>query len=71
MKAIKGLFSNIRPGLNLPNDSQCSSCGFFDTSRQDVVDILWEEQQRDPKRAPSISQARCKCGDEARPRYAE
>jgi len=27
-----------------------------------VMDILLAEQDRDPKRAPTVEQARCKCG---------
>ena len=70
---MRGMFSNIRPGLNLPNDAQCAKCKLFDTGRQDVLDILWAEQQRAGKAAPTVAQARCTCNDQesVRPRYSD
>jgi len=61
MSFAKLAFSHPPP-LNLPNDSQCPSCGYFDVTRLDVLEIIWAAIES--KRYPQLSVAgtRCKCG---------
>lgn len=57
-----GMFANLVPQAPypFPDDSQCPECKFFDTSRQDVMNLLIEWYVK-TKRAPTVEQARCKC----------
>ena len=56
-----GMFRNLLPTILFPNDSQCPKCGYFDTSRIDVLDLLKERAIRMGKEE-NVTQARCKCG---------
>ena len=74
MKSLGSIFHSLMPYETLfPNDSQCKKCGLFDTSRDDVMAVIIERQEKWPKRSITVQQARCKCGDpdEPRPRYSE
>jgi len=56
------LYEDSLPGFSFPNNSQCTNCGFYDTSRLDVLKTV--ENLRTLKRTQhiTIASARCRCG---------
>ena len=64
MDKLGGMFRNASAeSLNLPNDSQCPTCLFFDVTRLDVLDILDTAIRSGGKyKNLTVAWARCKCG---------
>jgi hypothetical protein len=50
------------PPLGLPNDSQCPTCGYFDITRLDVLDLIWAAINSGGYPQLTVALAKCKCG---------
>ena len=57
----KLMFRNILPMIFFPNDAQCPKCGYFNTMREDVLDLL-RERAIMSGREVNVNEAKCRCG---------